>query len=139
MITHTLSLTDSDGGSTQNALNGKQANLGYTPEDTINKSDSYTSNSSTTYASSKALVDGLAIKLDKGTYTGTASDLVPYNDATQNVNIGAYYFESSQGFKKTGGTSSQYLMADGSVSTLPTDLASTTPLILTTSTSLVDL
>ena len=42
--------------------------------------------------------------------------------ATKDVNIGAFHFESSVGFKKTGGTSSQYLMADGSVSTLPTDL-----------------
>ena len=50
------------------------------------------------------------------------SNLVPYTGATKNVNIGAFYFESSAGFKKTGGTPSQYLMADGSVSTLPTDL-----------------
>lgn len=84
-------------------------------ESKSNKSDSYTASSSTTYASTKALVDGLATKLDKGTYTGTASDLVPYNGATQNVNIGAYYFESSQGFKKTGGTSNQALTADGNV------------------------
>ena len=51
------------------------------------------------------------------------SNLVPYTGANKDVNIGAYYFESSAGFKKNGGTSSQYLMADGSVSTLPTDLA----------------
>ena len=51
------------------------------------------------------------------------SNLVPYTGATKDVNIGAFHFESSVGFKKTGGTSSQYLMADGSVSTLPTDLA----------------
>ena len=89
-------------------------------ESKSNKSDSYTASSSTTYASTKALVDGLATKLSKGTYTGTASDLVPYNGATQNVNIGAYYFESSQGFKKTGGTSNQALTADGSVFDLTT-------------------
>ena len=47
---------------------------------------------------------------------------LPYTGANKDVNIGAYYFESSQGFKKTGGTASQYLMADGSTSTLPTDL-----------------
>lgn len=35
---------------------------GYTPENTANKSDSYTASSSTTYASTKALVDGLATK-----------------------------------------------------------------------------
>jgi hypothetical protein len=54
-------------------------------------------------------------KLNKGTYIGTASDLVPYKGATKNVNIGAYYFESSQGFKKTGGTENQALTADGNV------------------------
>ena len=48
-----------------NFLNNKQNNLGYTPENVTNKSDSYTSNSSTTYASSRALVKGLATKLDK--------------------------------------------------------------------------
>lgn len=36
------------------------AALGYTPENVANKSDSYTASSSTTYASTKALVDGLA-------------------------------------------------------------------------------
>jgi len=36
--------------------------LGYTPENQANKSDSYTVSSSTTYASTKAVVDGLATK-----------------------------------------------------------------------------
>ena len=36
-----------------------------------------------------------------------------YTGATKNVNIGAFYFESSQGFKKTGGTANQALTADG--------------------------
>lgn len=36
--------------------------LGYTPENVSNKSDSYTASSSTTYASTKAVVDGLATK-----------------------------------------------------------------------------
>ena len=48
------------------------------------------------------------------------SNLVPYTDANQNVNIGAHYFETSQGFKKTGGTSNQALTADGSVFDLTT-------------------
>ena len=56
-------------------LSGKQNTIGYTPENVANKSDSYTASSSTTYASTKALVDGLATKLDKGTYIGTAQDL----------------------------------------------------------------
>jgi len=38
------------------------AALGYTPENQANKSDSYTASSSTTYASTKALVDGLGTK-----------------------------------------------------------------------------
>lgn len=38
------------------------AALGYTPENIANKSDSYTVSSSTTYASTKAVVDGLATK-----------------------------------------------------------------------------
>lgn len=56
-------------------LASKQDVLNYTPENIANKSDSYTSNSSTTYASSRALVEGLATKLDKDTYTGTAQSL----------------------------------------------------------------
>ena len=35
--------------------------LGYTPENVANKSDSFTASSSTTYASTKALVDGLGV------------------------------------------------------------------------------
>lgn len=41
------------------------AALGYTPENVANKSDSYTVSSSTTYPSTKALVDGLGTKIDK--------------------------------------------------------------------------
>ena len=68
-----------------NLLNNKQNNLGYTPENIANKSDSYTASSSTTYASTKALVDGLITKLDKGTYTGTASDLKDEIDSKANI------------------------------------------------------
>ena len=56
-------------------LSGKQDTIGYTPENSANKSDSYTNSSSVTYSSTKALVDGLDTKLDKGTYDGTAQDL----------------------------------------------------------------
>lgn len=68
-----------------NLLNNKQNSLGYTPENEANKSDSYTASSSTTYASTKALVDGLFTKLDKDTYTGTAQDLK--NDIDGKANI----------------------------------------------------
>ena len=46
--------------------------LGYTPENVANKSDSYTVSSSTTYASTKALVDGLATKQATLTKIGRA-------------------------------------------------------------------
>ena len=68
-----------------NLLKNKQNNLGYTPENVANKSDSYIASSSTNYASTKALVDGLATKLDKGTYTGTAKNLK--NDIDGKANI----------------------------------------------------
>ena len=42
------------------------------------------------------------------------SNLVPYTGANKDVNIGAYFFETSQGFKKTGGTATQALTANGS-------------------------
>ena len=66
-------------------LASKQDVLNYTPENIANKSDSYTSNSSTTYASSRALVEGLATKLDKGTYTGTAQSLKNEIDSKQKL------------------------------------------------------
>jgi hypothetical protein len=47
---------------TQTQLNAKQDSLGFTPENVANKSDSYTASSSTTYATTKAVVDGLATK-----------------------------------------------------------------------------
>lgn len=43
-------------------FNNKQDSLGFTPENVTNKSDSYTASSSTTYATTKAVVDGLATK-----------------------------------------------------------------------------
>jgi hypothetical protein len=68
------------------------------------------------------------VTLEKGYYPlpggggggGDTSNLVPYTGATKNVNIGAYYFESSAGFKKTGGTANQALTADGGVFDLNT-------------------
>ena len=57
-------------------LSGKQNSIGYIPENSANKSDSYTASSSTTYASTKALVDGLATKLDKGSLTSNDDSLL---------------------------------------------------------------
>ena len=49
--------------------------LGYTPENTTNKSSSYTASSTTTYSNTKALVDGLATKgnstLDNLVFSGS--------------------------------------------------------------------
>ena len=78
--TETYSQTEING-----FLSGKQNTIGYTPENVSNKSDSYTASSSVTYASTKALVDGLATKLDKGTYTGTAQDLKDDIDGKANT------------------------------------------------------
>lgn len=50
------------GGGGAITLDAIVAALGYTPENVANKSDSYTVSSSTTYASTKAVVDGLAVK-----------------------------------------------------------------------------
>ena len=48
------------------------------------------------------------------------SNFVTYTNANKDVNIGAYYFESSLGFKKTGGTANQALTANGGVFDLNT-------------------
>lgn len=47
---------------------------------------------------------------------------LPYTGAKKNVNIGSYYFESDLGFKKTGGTGTQALTANGRVFDLNTKL-----------------
>lgn len=47
----------------------KQDALGYTAENSANKSDSYTASSSTTYTTTKALVDGLATKQSTLSFT----------------------------------------------------------------------
>ena len=51
---------------------------------------------------------------------GDTSNLVPYTGANKHVNVGAYYFESSLGFKKAGGTANQALTANGGVFDLNT-------------------
>ena len=54
---------------------------------------------------------------------GDTSNLVPYTGANKDVNIGTYYFESSQGFKKTGGTANQALTANGDTFDLDSKLS----------------
>jgi len=53
-----------------------ESNIGYVPENVSNKSDSYTLSSSTTYASTKSVVDGLATKQNTLTnpITGTGTN-----------------------------------------------------------------
>jgi hypothetical protein len=41
------------------------------------------------------------------------SNLVPFTGADKDVKIGPHYFESDQGFKKTGGTATEALTATG--------------------------
>ena len=75
------------------ALALKQDSIGYTAEDTSNKSSSYTASSTTTYANTKALVDGLATKLNS-------------NDASvTNARITRAIFKQNATLSHTGGTS----------------------------------
>ena len=60
------------------------AALGFTPENLANKSDSYTASSSTTYASTKALVDGLATKAP---ISGSSSYIQNQNTSAQSANM----------------------------------------------------
>lgn len=60
--------------------------LGYTPEDSANKSSSYTITSTTTYANTKALVDGLATKqntlTNPVTGTGTTNEIAYWSSGS---------------------------------------------------------
>lgn len=60
----------------------KQDALDYTPENVDNKSSSYTVSSTTTYANTKALVDGLATKVDKVVGKGLSTE--DYTTAEKN-------------------------------------------------------
>ena len=66
------------------------AALGFTPENVANKSDSYTASSSTTYASTKAIVDGLATKQNTLTNpitgTGTTNTIAKWTGTTTQGN-----------------------------------------------------
>lgn len=61
-----------------------QPALGYTPENVANKSDSFTASSSITYASTKAVVDGLATKAPT---TGSANYIQNQNASAQSANM----------------------------------------------------
>jgi len=60
------------------------AALGFTPENVANKSDSYTASSSTTYASTKALVDGLSTKAP---ISGSANYIQASPSSAQSANM----------------------------------------------------
>ena len=72
----------------------------------------------------KDSLTGKAVEIPTSSFGGSGSvdtsNLVPYVGASNNLNIGAYYFESSAGFKKTGGTPNQALTANGSTFDLNT-------------------
>ena len=77
-------------------LSGKQNTIGYTPENSANKSDSYTASSSTTYASTKALVDGLATKQKKLSSFDESILVEPDGNIEGNVSLFTEYFEQQE-------------------------------------------
>jgi hypothetical protein len=119
-------------------FNSKQSALGYTAENTANKSSSYTASSTTTYANTKALVDGLATKMEKaikitsdGTnVTGTTADTL-----TTSVTISANTFTtgdilritSFNEFTGTAGTKQVRFYINTSASLSGATLLGTTP------------
>ena len=117
-----------------------QTALGYTSENIANKSDSYTTSSSSTYASTKALVDGLATKQSILTNPVTGTGTVNYLQKVTSAGVlgnslineisGRVLIEAtdngvdklqvngnitSAGYKIPSGLSTQFLKADGSV------------------------
>ena len=104
--------------------------LGYTPENIANKSNSYTASSTTTYASTKALVDGLAsvsesVKViykdltNSSPLTGTTaitllkSALIPANTVTIDDEINIYF----RALRSTiGGTATHYFYVNTTAS-----------------------
>ena len=69
-------------------------------------------------------VTGKAVEIPTSSLGGNGnvdiSNLVPYDNANKDVNIGAFYFESSAGFRTPNGTATQALRADGNVFDLNT-------------------
>lgn len=70
-----------------------EANIGYVPENIVNKSDSFTLSSSTTYSTTKALVDGLATKQATIGYTPANDALVAHLAGTETF-TGAKVFQN---------------------------------------------
>ena len=89
--TQTYSQTEING-----FLSGKQNTIGYTPENSANKSDSYTASSSTTYASTKALVDGLATKQNKLSSFDESILIESDSNIESNVSLFEEYFEQQE-------------------------------------------
>lgn len=86
--------------------------LGFTPENASNKSDSYTAPSSSTYASTKALVDGLATKIN--TTSAGANNGVAQLDGTGKVPLSQLpniveQYTNFAAFPPTGDTAKLYL------------------------------
>lgn len=95
-----------------------ETNIGYVPENVANKSSSYTASSTTTYANTKALVDGLSLKTDKalrgyvsgGNFTTTSLTLVNITglsvaldaNSVYEINIKLTYESSSNAGLNTG-------------------------------------
>ena len=77
-------------------LSGKQNTIGYTPENSANKSDSYTASSSTTYASTKALVDGLATKQKKLSSFDESILIETDGNIEGNISLFEEYFEQQE-------------------------------------------
>ena len=89
--TETYSKTEING-----FLSGKQNTIGYTPENVANKSDSYTASSSTTYASTKALVDGLATKQKKLSSFDESILIESDGNIEGNISLFEEYFEQQE-------------------------------------------
>jgi hypothetical protein len=107
--------------------------LGFTPENVANKSDSYTVSSSTTYASTKALVDGLANKQGGGvghyliakqttgtTVTGTIAETICMSVALNNVfqllDNPEFYFSGRKSGNLATATLKMYINTSNSLS-----------------------
>jgi hypothetical protein len=114
-------------------FDGKQNALGFTPENVANKSDSFTASSSTTYASTKALVDGLANKQGGGvgnyliakqttgtTITGTTAEAlcmsVELNNVFQLLDNPEFYFSGRKSGVLGGGALRMYINTSNSLS-----------------------